>query len=546
MPLICQRGARASKDLLVLGLTLVLLLIDGCAAAIPFMIGPAIEFARNLLVTSNSNYGKKYSADVNTLVMGLSRPYVASPYPLRPQPGFANPSAFGGAGSGFIDPNNPQGFSQVGGFQGGTAPFGSAPGLSPMGYSPADAQYQQYGMMQQGMYGQNYGGYGGYNNFGGGYGGYQGGYGQVMPGGYPGTGVPYGGAAGMQGYQTQQGYPLAPAPAVPPGQGYGNPMDPNAMAAMQGGYPPNQYQANQYAMGQYQQQSQYQQPPQYQPPYQQQPGVVAPGGAADPTQGAMIMGQGGYQPSQYQVPAQPQVLQTPGSQQQSGMMPIGATPQMVPGGYNSGAAFGFRGVDGALPPAQPVVLDVALVRQESTSTGTRIVALQDGEVMRDGAGNPLAADRFKVVFRTNCACYVYVVSVDGSGWVQRVYPGPSGSGTNPVTADQEIAFPAGNQWLSLDQTKGIETYFFVASPGPRPDLEEVLERLGQHQRPTGAILAKVEEPPVIPAGFGIQSQGAQAMVATRDADAPAYVMPASYTAAAPGQDVRVTRWFRHE
>lgn len=509
------------------------------------MIGPAIEFARNLLVTSNSNYGKKYSADVNTLVMGLARPYVATPYPLRPPPAMANPSQgvpYGGTAQGFVDPNNPQGYSQAGVYPGGAAqpygapPYGAAPGLNSMGYSAGDPQYQ-YGL-QQGVYGAQ----GGYGYQQGAYGGYQAQGQAAYGGGYPGTGVPYGTMPnmGMQGMQPQQAYPLGSAPAYPQGQGYGSPGDPNVMAGTAPGgthprntkrirIPPASIKRN--------------------PPTRCSPARCSPGWWDKGCRWIPLKCLLRSRREDMHLPSIRHRRWVKAGVAGSGMMPIAATPQMVPGGYNSGAAFGFRGADGTdtgkVAAMAPIELDVALVKQVTTPDGTRVAAVQDGEVLHDGGGNPLAGDRFKVVFRTNCVCYVYVVSVDGSGWVQRVYPAPGSQGGNPVAANQEFAFPVGSQWLSLDQTKGIETYFFVASPGPRPDLEEALNRLEQHERPTGAIVAKVDEPAVIPAGFGAKGQGLQAMV-TRDAEAPAYVVPISYQAGGPGEDVRVTRWFRHE
>ena len=42
------------------------LLLASCAAA-PFLIPAGIEFARNLLVTGNKNFGGKYSEDMNRL-----------------------------------------------------------------------------------------------------------------------------------------------------------------------------------------------------------------------------------------------------------------------------------------------------------------------------------------------------------------------------------------------------------------------------------------------------------------------------------------------
>ncbi|MFO0731015.1 MAG: hypothetical protein U0361_08485 [Nitrospiraceae bacterium] len=50
------------------------------------LIPAGIEFARNLLVTSNKNYGSKYSEDMNRLMVRLSTPYVAMGVPMGTSP----------------------------------------------------------------------------------------------------------------------------------------------------------------------------------------------------------------------------------------------------------------------------------------------------------------------------------------------------------------------------------------------------------------------------------------------------------------------------
>ena len=61
------------------------LLLASCAAA-PFLIPAGIEFARNLLVTGNKNFGGKYSEDMNRLMVRLSTPYVAMGLPMGTSP----------------------------------------------------------------------------------------------------------------------------------------------------------------------------------------------------------------------------------------------------------------------------------------------------------------------------------------------------------------------------------------------------------------------------------------------------------------------------
>ena len=79
-------------------------------------------------------------------------------------------------------------------------------------------------------------------------------------------------------------------------------------------------------------------------------------------------------------------------------------------------------------PVEPVTLDVALIRQVTTPSGKEVSLMQDGETLKGGP----EGDRFKLVVRTNCECFVYVVSVDGSGWAQPIFPVADGTVVNPL------------------------------------------------------------------------------------------------------------------
>ena len=186
-----------------------------------------------------------------------------------------------------------------------------------------------------------------------------------------------------------------------------------------------------------------------------------------------------------------------------------------------------------------------MVRQKQTGKGKEVVLMNDGEVLKDGGVNKEAGDRFKIVVRTNCDCYLYITSIDGSGWAEPVFPTTDSKTPNPVKKDQEYAFPEDGHWYTLDQIKGIESFFVVASANRRTDLEESFAQLAAEKRPETKIVAKVEEPPVIPRGVGsVTSRGI--IKIQDDTGATLQVTPLSYAAAQSGQDVTVTRWFKHE
>jgi hypothetical protein len=428
------------------------------------------------------------------------------------QPGMGMPGQPGMGMPGQM-PMDPYAMGQVGGMQGQVG-YGQQPGMGyggmqgsqfgyqgQQGYYDPNNPYMQpgmnvqapvYGMNQQfgGQFGQQYGNQFGGQQFGGQMGGFP-----PQPG-YPQQGVPL-----------QPGYPAAApgAMAPPPMPGYPQQGMPGYQQPMQG-MPMQQGQMyQQQPMDPYQQQAM-----QGGQPYQQQP-------------------MPGMQP--YQQPMMP------GYQQ-----PVAGQPYGYQGAPNVGVGYPGqiypRSVTG---PVEPVALDVALMRQINGPTGKQVALIQDGETLKGGT----SGDRFKLVVRTNCECFVYIISIDGSGWAQPVFPVQNGSVSNPIKPETEQAFPDGPYWFTLDQFKGVETFFLVASPARRTDLEESLTQLAGQQRPSGQAIAKVEEPPVIPNGFG-KTQAGHATQVRDEGQQPVQVTALSYVAAKPGDDVRITRWFNHQ
>jgi hypothetical protein len=84
----------------------------------------------------------------------------------------------------------------------------------------------------------------------------------------------------------------------------------------------------------------------------------------------------------------------------------------------------------------------------------------------------------------------------------------------------------------------------VASYQRRADIEEILVKIAGRERSATAVAAKVEQPPVLPHGFGAIQPGQPAAVKTESGEIP--VTPMRFFANQAGEDLRVTRWFRHE
>jgi hypothetical protein len=224
--------------------------------------------------------------------------------------------------------------------------------------------------------------------------------------------------------------------------------------------------------------------------------------------------------------------------------PSAGSPYGQPPQYGQ-QPYGAAGIYPRSVAAEPVAVDVALIRQKQAAKGKEVVLMNDGEVLHDGGPNKEAGDRFKIVVRTNCDCYLYLLSIDGSSWAEPIFPVKDGKTTNPVVKDQEYAFPEGGHWYTLDQVKGIESFFIVASAHRRTDLEETFAQVAAEKRPEAKIVAKVEEAPVIPRGVGsVKTRGI--LKVQDDTGTAVTVTPLSYAASQAGQDVTVTRWFKHE
>lgn len=459
----------------------------------------ALDFGKDLLGKAASNYSKKYEQKLTRLLQSLRQPVVGNqPFIQGITPGNPyDPNSFGGQnpydsnGSyGTTNPNydnqwNPYGQNPgypQGAQQGGYA--GQPPGMS----YPTDPNYAGYPPDDPNAYSQGQGSYDPYNSnqgypSGGGYGQYPN---QTSPADPNSGNNPYG---QFQPYdQRQGGYPL---------------NDPNRGSA---GYPSTPYPR------------QGGQNPSY--PY---------GGERYPGQPDPLSPQGRYDPYQPQA----QSPQSP------------AYTQPASPSYPSNPS-----VEAPTPPAIGLVeglkLDVALVKKTFVNGAETLTPIQDGDILKDGRGNAKAGEKFRMMFRANTDCYVYVIAIDGSAWAQGVFPSLTSPFANPIKQGQQYVIPDNNNWFSLDQFKGIETVFFVASPDKRQDIEEILASIGGRERHPATTPQQVTEAPIIPAGFYGRQQSTTPFTLEQSSASDQDLMPTTYFTQKAGEALRVTRWFRHE
>ncbi len=316
----------------------------------------------------------------------------------------------------------------------------------------------------------------------------------------------------------------------------------NNPAYQSGGYDPYAQQQSQdpygqsdpYAQAGYPQDPYSQQPPQ-QDPYAQAGYPQDPYGQQPPQQDPYA--QAGYPQDPYgqQPPQQDPYAQAGYPQDPYGQQPPQQDPYAQASYSEEGGAIG-----------SPIGLDVVMLQKTIRNGATVMLPIKDGDALKDGRGNANAGDKFRIMFRPHTDGYVYVVAIDGSGWAQGIFPPPTSPLANPVKAGEEYVLPEGNNWFSLDQFKGIETIFFVASQEKRQDLEEILQSIIGRERPASATPQRVTKVAMVPYGVGGARPSTQGFTLATGSGQDQTIMPTSYFSKTAGEDLRLTRWFRHE
>lgn len=196
-------------------------------------------------------------------------------------------------------------------------------------------------------------------------------------------------------------------------------------------------------------------------------------------------------------------------------------------------------------PAQPLALDAALLAQSRNPDGSiGLREVDDGDVLHDGGNDPAAGDKIKLSFRASCDYYLYVIGIDATGWVTKIYPAP-GDPVVPLAAERDYLLPAGDIWWGLDQYRGVEQIYFLLSSARRTDIEQALARLPDERPSVPSSYRSIREPTVVPVR-GLVKVQSPAPTTVPTAQGVAQVSPASFVASLGTADLVITRWFDHQ
>jgi Domain of unknown function (DUF4384) len=206
---------------------------------------------------------------------------------------------------------------------------------------------------------------------------------------------------------------------------------------------------------------------------------------------------------------------------------------------------------GGMPVAQQGVagisLEVALLAQQRTSNGqVRMRPVQDGDVLYDGRGDPARGDKIKIFFAANCACYVYVIGIDATGYVASIFPEGGGHATSRVQPGERYLVPDGTTWWGLDDYRGVEQIYFIVSRERRLDIENQVANLAGQRPPIPANYRPVQEPAIVPTTRGLVQVQSAAPAAVPTEYGSEQISPTSFQSTVADADLVVTRWFRHE
>lgn len=86
-------------------------------------------------------------------------------------------------------------------------------------------------------------------------------------------------------------------------------------------------------------------------------------------------------------------------------------------------------------------------------------------------------DCFKINFKTNQDCFVYVLLYGSGGIADTLFPRKEISLDNNVKGDRLYSLPDGGNWYYLDNVPGTETIYLVACYEPMKNIAGVLAKM---------------------------------------------------------------------
>jgi hypothetical protein len=123
-------------------------------------------------------------------------------------------------------------------------------------------------------------------------------------------------------------------------------------------------------------------------------------------------------------------------------------------------------------------LQVRREKSSGSSGGQKIfepIKFAPGATLRSG-------DQFKINFKTDNDGYVYIINFDSSGNSNIIFPHPEAGSDNNVKGQEKYEIPVSSgSWYYLDDVKGKETLYVIASPFQIPNLDNLVSDLRQNK-----------------------------------------------------------------
>lgn len=173
--------------------------------------------------------------------------------------------------------------------------------------------------------------------------------------------------------------------------------------------------------------------------------------------------------------------------------------------------------------------------------------MPDGEILRRSAG-----DQFQIYLAPGFDAFIYIYAVDATGWVQRLYPDHARGHTNPVRVNENITLPRPGYYFGLDEYAGMHEIWFLASPHPRPDVDQQLSLFSlDRKRPNTQFQSRSGDPARISRASvlarGLVEVGPAPLTQMVASDGSRYdVTPARLFGDVAVGEIAFSRWFQVE
>jgi hypothetical protein len=192
--------------------------------------------------------------------------------------------------------------------------------------------------------------------------------------------------------------------------------------------------------------------------------------------------------------------------------------------------------EGVAATSQELQVEIDVVKEVYQGGRYQARQIVDGDTLTQN-------DNYKVMFRCNMGCYMYIAQLDSTGKMDPIFPSRYFSWGNPVEPHTAYSLPPDNKWFYLDENTGVETIYFIASRSRRPDLERLFHTFEEQNKSlVQRAPVSLDSSVVITRGIGGVRPGRTQEVSFQDGSQGRY---SSTLFSSIQADFVMTRWFYH-